>query len=64
MPKSCGSDPSLRKLVTASDEISTNAFDPQGKTVERILDEAEAKIFAIGEEGSRNKQGFSRSIRW
>ena len=48
----------LRKLVTASDEISTNAFDPQGKTVERILDEAEAKIFAIGEEGSRNKQGF------
>lgn len=48
----------LRKLVTASDEISTNAFNPQGKTVERILDEAEAKIFAIGEEGSRNKQGF------
>ena len=48
----------LRKLVTASDEISTNAFNPQGKTVERSLDEAEAKIFAIGEEGSRNKQGF------
>ena len=48
----------LRKLVTASDEISTNAFNPQGKTVERILDEAEAKIFAIGEEGSRTKQGF------
>ena len=48
----------LRKLVTASDEISTNAFNPQGRTVERILDEAEAKIFAIGEEGSRTKQGF------
>ena len=48
----------LRKLVTASDEISTNAFNPQGKTVERILDEAESKIFAIGEEGSRTKQGF------
>ena len=48
----------LRKLVTASDDISTNAFNPQGKTVERILDEAEAKIFAIGEEGSRTKQGF------
>lgn len=29
-----------------------------GKTVEKILDEAEAKIFAIGEEGSRSKQGF------
>ena len=48
----------LRKLVTASDEISTHTFNPQGRTVERILDEAEAKIFAIGEEGSRTKQGF------
>ena len=48
----------LRKLVTASDEIATNAFNPQGKPVERVLDEAEQKIFAIGEEGSRMKQGF------
>ena len=48
----------LRKLVTASDEIATNAFSPQGKTVSDILDEAEAKIMKIGEEGSRNKQGF------
>ena len=48
----------LRKLVTASDEIATNAFNPQGKAVERVLDEAEQKIFAIGEEGSRMKQGF------
>ncbi|MBI3101698.1 MAG: replicative DNA helicase [Burkholderiales bacterium] len=48
----------LRKLVTASDEIATNAFNPQGKPVDRILDEAEQKIFNIGEEGSRMKQGF------
>jgi len=48
----------LRKLVTASDEISTNAFNPQGKAIDRILDEAEQKIFNIGEEGSRMKQGF------
>jgi len=48
----------LRKLVTASDEIATNAFNPQGRPVERILDEAEQKIFNIGEEGSRMKQGF------
>lgn len=48
----------LRKLITASDDIATNAFNPQGKTVERVLDEAEQKIFAIGEEGARNKQGF------
>ena len=48
----------LRKLISASDEIATNAFNPQGRAVSQILDEAEGKIFKIGEEGSRNKQGF------
>jgi replicative DNA helicase len=48
----------LRKLVTASDEIATNAFNTQGRAVAQILDEAEQKIFNIGEEGSRMKQGF------
>jgi len=48
----------LRKLVTASDEIATNAFNPKGRPVAAILDESEQKIFNIGEEGSRMKQGF------
>ncbi|MBG6082585.1 replicative DNA helicase [Rubrivivax gelatinosus] len=48
----------LRKLIAASDEIATNAFNPQGRPVSSILDEAEGKIFKIGEEGSRQKQGF------
>ncbi|WKB53641.1 replicative DNA helicase [Eleftheria terrae] len=48
----------LRKLVSASDEIATAAFNPQGRPVSAILDEAEGKIFRIGEEGSRSKQGF------
>jgi replicative DNA helicase len=48
----------LRKLVSASDEISTNAFNPKGRPVAAILDEAEQKIFNIGEEGTRTKQGF------
>ena len=48
----------LRKLVSAADEIATNAFNTQGKAVDKILDEAEQKIFNIGEEGSRMKQGF------
>ena len=48
----------LRKLVTASDEIATNAFNPQGKAVSQILDESEQKIFNIGEQGKRNKEGF------
>ena len=48
----------LRKLVSASDEIATHAFNPKGRPVAQILDEAEQKIFQIGEEGSRMKQGF------
>ncbi len=48
----------LRKLVAASDEISTNAFNPKGRPVATILDESEQKIFNIGEEGARTKQGF------
>ena len=49
----------LRKLITVSDEIAGQAFNPQGKEVKQMLDEAESKIFAIAEEGSRGAQGFS-----
>jgi replicative DNA helicase len=48
----------LRKLVAASDEIATIAFNPQGRPVPQILDEAESRIFRIGEEGARARQGF------
>ena len=48
----------LRKLIAASDEIATTAFNPQGRPVAQILDEAEGQIFKIGEEGSRSRQGF------
>ena len=48
----------LRKLVSASDEIATNAFNPQGRAVSQIVDESEQKIFNIGEQGKRNKDGF------
>jgi replicative DNA helicase len=48
----------LRKLVSASDEIATNAFNPKGRAVSDIVDESEQKIFNIGEQGKRNKQGF------
>jgi replicative DNA helicase len=48
----------LRKLIAASDEIATTAFNPQGVPVATILDEAETKIFRIGEEGARGGVGF------
>jgi replicative DNA helicase len=48
----------LRKLISVSDEIASNAFNPQGREVKQMLDEAESKIFAIAEEGARGSQGF------
>ena len=48
----------LRKLIAASDEIATAAFNPAGRNVTMVLDEAENKILKIGEEGSRQRQGF------
>jgi len=48
----------LRKLIAASDEIATSAFNREGRAVPQILDEAESKILKIGEEGSRQRQGF------
>jgi len=48
----------LRKLIAASDEIATRAFNPQGRQVAQILDDAESQILKIGEEGARQRQGF------
>lgn len=49
----------LRRLITVSDEIAGLAFQPQGREVKKILDEAESRIFSIAEEGARSVQGFS-----
>jgi replicative DNA helicase len=48
----------LRKLISASDEIATRAFNTQGQPVPQILDEAETRILRIGEEGARGQAGF------
>jgi replicative DNA helicase len=39
----------LRKLIAVSDEISTQAFNPQGSTVEQLLDKAQGQLLAISE---------------
>lgn len=48
----------LRKLVSVADEITSAAFNPQGKEARQILDDAEARVFQIAQEGSRGNQGF------
>lgn len=47
----------LRKLLTASAEISDSVFNREGRAVDVLIDEAEQKIFGIGEEGGRNSGG-------
>jgi replicative DNA helicase len=49
----------LRRLISVSDDISSSAFNTQGRPVNTILDEAESRIFNIGEESSRTQKGFS-----
>jgi len=48
----------LRKLVSVADEIASAAFNPQGKEARQLLDEAEARVFQIAQEGARGSDGF------
>ncbi|MBW7900259.1 MAG: replicative DNA helicase [Rhodocyclaceae bacterium] len=48
----------LRQLVTVGDEIAASALNPLGREPKDILDEAEAKVFAIAESGARHQSGF------
>ena len=48
----------LRKLIAVGDQISASGFNGEGKPVATLLDEAEKRVFKIGEEGSRLTQGF------
>ena len=48
----------LRRLIQTSDSIAGSAFTPEGRSVQTILDEAESRILAIGEEGSRGKTDY------
>jgi len=42
----------LRRLIATCDEVATAAFNPSGKSVIEILDAAQQKVFAIGEQSS------------
>ena len=48
----------MRRLVAVGTEIADTAFNPMGKEVGQLLDEAESKVFQIAEAGARTRQGF------
>jgi replicative DNA helicase len=48
----------MRRLVEVGTSIADTAFNPMGKEVGQLLDEAESRVFEIAEAGSRGRQGF------
>ena len=48
----------MRKLAEVGTEIVESAYSPHGKSAAELLNDAEGRVFAIGEMGARGKQGF------
>jgi replicative DNA helicase len=48
----------MRQLVGVGSEIAESALNPMGKSAEELINDAEAKVFAISEQGARGRQGF------
>ncbi len=47
-----------RQLIEVSSGITESAYNPQGRDIKNLLDDAEAKILNIAESGQRGSQGF------
>jgi len=48
----------LRKLAAVGTDIADTAFSPMGRSAAQLLDEAEARVFDIAEQGARGQVGF------
>ena len=48
----------MRNLAQIGVQITDSAYNPAGRSAANLLDEAEAKVFEIAEEGARGKEGF------
>lgn len=48
----------LRSLIAAINQIAGTVYNPEGRKVSEIIDEAEKVIFKISEQGSRNQKGY------
>jgi replicative DNA helicase len=48
----------MRQLVSVGSEIAESALNPLGRSADELINEAEARVFAISEQGSRGRQGF------
>ena len=48
----------LRQLIDAGTEITGDAFQPEGRSSQELLETAEQKVFHIAEAGARGRKGF------
>jgi replicative DNA helicase len=48
----------MRRLAEVGTTIADSAYNPRGRDAAQLLDDAEAKVFEIAEQGARGKQGF------
>ena len=48
----------LRQLISAGEDIATSALSPEAADVPTLLDQAQAKVFAIDEKSNKGKRGF------
>ena len=48
-----------RDLIRIATEIADSAYDPKGRDSRELLDNAEKRVFAIAERGSRAREGFT-----
>ncbi len=51
----------VRKLISAAHEIADSGFNPQGRDSATLIDQAESKVFQIGDE--RPNRGGPESVR-
>ena len=49
----------LRQLAATAGDIADTAYNPLGRSAKEILDQAEAKVLHIAEQGSRGQQQFA-----
>ena len=49
----------LRQLAATAGDIADSAYNPMGRAAKEILDQAEAKVLHIAEQGSRGTQQFA-----
>jgi replicative DNA helicase len=48
----------LRRLISVGGEITSNAFNTEGRSISELIDDAERRVFEIAEAGRKTGSGF------